>query len=57
MSVLSIFRRSPGDTRTLAPVATAETFESRFWTAMVIIAFFFFYLFKSDDHSEVGARA
>ena len=57
MSGLSRFRRAPGGVRTLSPVATAETFESRFWTTMVIIALFFFYLFKTGDESRIGARA
>ena len=57
MSGLSRFRRAPGEARTLSPVATAETFESRFWTTMVIIAFFFFYLFRTGDDSRVGVRA
>jgi hypothetical protein len=57
MSGLSRFRRAPGAARTLSPVATADTFESRFWTTMVIIAFFFFYLFKSGDEGRVDARA
>jgi len=57
MSGLSRFRRAPAGARTLSPVATAETFESRFWTTMVIIAFFFFYLFRTGDDSRVGVRA
>ncbi|MEO8062679.1 MAG: hypothetical protein ABI821_08010 [Pseudomonadota bacterium] len=57
MSGLSIFRRAPGNARTLSPIATDETFESRFWTTMVIIAFFFFYLFSSGDEGHVGASA
>lgn len=57
MSSLSIFRRSPGSARTLSPIATDETFESRFWTTMVIVAFFFFYLFSPDDEGRIGASA
>jgi len=57
MSGLSIFRRAPASARTLSPVATPETFESRFWTTMVIIAFFFFYLFTAGDEGRVDARA
>jgi hypothetical protein len=51
MSSLSIFRQ-------LSPNPTAETFESRFWTTMVIIALFFFYLFTpAEDGRRVSARA
>jgi hypothetical protein len=55
MSSRSIFSRAPP--RTLSPAATEDTFESRFWTTMVIIAFFFFYLFAPADEGRVGARA
>jgi hypothetical protein len=55
MSRPSFFSRAP--VRTLSPVATEETFESRFWTTMVIIAFFFFYLFTPADEGRVSARA
>jgi hypothetical protein len=54
---LSIFRRSRGAARTLSPITTEDTFESRFWTTMVIIAFFFFYLFWPADEGRVDARA
>lgn len=52
-----IFRRTRGSARTLSPIATDETFESRFWTTMVIVAFFFFYLFSPGEEGRVGARA
>jgi hypothetical protein len=57
MNGLPIFRRSPGSARTLSPIATDDTFESRFWVAMVIIAFYFFYLFSPGDEGRLGARA
>jgi len=57
MNSPSIFRRTRGSARTLSPIATDETFESRFWTTMVIVAFFFFYLFPHGDEGRVGARA
>jgi hypothetical protein len=55
MSSLSIFRQAPAGK--LSPNPTAETFESRFWTTMVIIALFFFYLFAPGDEGRVSARA
>jgi len=57
MNSLTIFRRSPGSARTLSPIATDDTFESRFWVGMVIIAFYFFYLFSPGDEGRLGARA
>jgi hypothetical protein len=57
MSTLSIFRRAPGNARTLSPVATDEDFDSRFWTTMVIVALFFFYLFSPGDEGRLGAQA
>jgi hypothetical protein len=56
MNGLSTRRQRPGRGAP-SQVSTADTLESRFWTAMVIVAFFFYFLFTPGDESCQRARA
>ncbi|MEJ0085959.1 MAG: hypothetical protein WDO72_09765 [Pseudomonadota bacterium] len=55
MSSLSTFRGVPERDGANSATATSETLESRFWTTMVIVAFFFYFLLTPGDQDQVRA--